>query len=247
MDTYGVTLLSGGLDSTTVATYAKTKVNHMSAITFDYGQSHSKEVICAKQIADIMSLEHKIIDISFLTEIAWYSALTNPELFPVPDSGQEGLQGHGIPITYVPLRNTIFVSLAASYLESTILHAIESNGRNPNQISAAVYLAPNAIDYSGYPDCRPEYFLQMQKTLEHGSKLWLEYGISISIETPIIKLSKKEIAQLGTKLNAPIEHTWSCYRAGDTPCTTCDSCVLRAKGFSEAKIVDPLFDRLGLQ
>jgi 7-cyano-7-deazaguanine synthase len=245
MTSFGVTLLSGGLDSTTVTTYAKDRVDQLMALTFHYGQTHSKEVDCARQIAGIMGIEHKLLDISFLSEVAWYSALTNPEQFPIPENRSEQEIGFGIPITYVPLRNTIFLSLSAAYLESQVLHAIEVDGMNPDDTRAVIYLAPNAIDYSGYPDCRPEYYEKMRDALEYGSKLWTQYGVRIEVETPIIELSKAEIAGMGTRIKAPLEYTWSCYQGGDVPCGGCDSCVLRAKGFEEAGIPDPLLVRLG--
>ncbi|MCI0439074.1 MAG: 7-cyano-7-deazaguanine synthase QueC, partial [Chloroflexi bacterium] len=217
MTSYGITLLSGGLDSTTVTAYAKSRVDRLTALTFHYGQTHSKEVDCARQIAAIMGIEHRLLDISFLGEVAWYSALTNPERFPIPKDRSEGEIGFGIPITYVPLRNTIFLSLAAAYIESNVLHAIEVEGLGPEDAEARIYLAPNAIDYSGYPDCRPEYFAKMRESLEYGSKLWTQYGVRINVETPIIALSKAEIAEMGVRLKAPLEHTWSCYAGGDVP------------------------------
>ena len=240
MPSYGVTLLSGGLDSTTVAAYAKDRVDNMSAITFHYGQSHAKEVDCAVRIAGIMGIEHSLLDISFLSDVAWYSALINPDRFPVP-SGRSGKEiGHGVPITYVPMRNTIFLSLAAAYLESQVLYAIEVDGVDATDVAAFVYMAPNALDYSGYPDCRPDFYESMRRTLELGSKLWTEYEVPIKVKTPIIDLSKAEIASLGTSLGAPLEHTWSCYEGGAFPCGSCDSCILRAKGFAEAGIFDPM-------
>ena len=245
MTTYGVTLLSGGLDSTTVAAYAMGRVQHLTALTFYYGQTHSKEVDCAKKIADLMGIEHRLIDISFLGEVAWYSALTNPELFPIPRDRSAQEIGFGIPITYVPLRNTIFLALSAAFLESRALHAIEVEGLDPEEAAAYLYVAPNAIDYSGYPDCRPEYFKKIRQTLEYGSKLWTQYRIPINVETPIIGLAKAEIAELGIRLKAPLEHTWSCYEGGDVPCGGCDSCILRARGFDQAGIPDPLMARLG--
>ena len=245
MATYGVTLLSGGLDSTTVTAYAKDRVQHLAALTFRYGQTHSKEVECAQHIAALMGIEHTLIDISFLSDVAWYSALTNPELFPIPQNRSHEQIGFGIPITYVPLRNTIFLSLAAAYLESRMLHAIEVEGMSPEDVQATLYMAPNAIDYSGYPDCRPEFYEKMKQTLEYGSKLWTEYHVPIAVETPVIDMSKAEIAELGARLKAPIEYTWSCYEGGDTPCGKCDSCILRAKGFDEAGMLDPLLVRLG--
>ena len=193
-----------------------------------------------------MGIKHKLIDVSFLSEVAWFSALTNPELFPMPHVRQHERIGAEIPTTYVPLRNTIFLALSAAFLESNVLHAIEVEGISPEVVSACLYMAPNAIDYSGYPDCRPEYFEKVRETLEYGCKLWTQYGISITVETPIIELSKAEIAKLGVRLNAPLEHTWSCYKGGETPCGECDSCVLRAKGFELAGIPDPLIVRLGI-
>ena len=245
MPSYGVTLLSGGLDSTTVAAYAKGLVDNMSALTFRYGQNHSKEVDCAVRVAGLMGIEHRLVDISFLSDVAWYSALTNPDCFPVPSGRSAEEIGYGVPITYVPMRNTIFLSLAAAYLESRVLHAIEVEGVAASGVDAFVYIAPNAIDYSGYPDCRPEFYDRVRGTFEVGSKLSTEYGVQIKVETPIIHLSKAEIAALGTRLGAPLDHTWSCYEGGDVPCGSCDSCILRARGFSEAGIPDPLLLRLG--
>ena len=245
MTSFGVTLLSGGLDSTTVTAYARSRCDHLFALTFLYGQSHSVEVRCAQQIAEILGVEHKLVDISFLGEVAWYSALTNPEAFPVPGGREANKMGASIPITYVPLRNTIFIALSAAYVESQVLHAIEVKGLSSEDVEARLYMAPNAIDYSGYPDCRPEYFQQMAQTLRYGSKLGAQYGVHIQVETPIIKMSKPEIVRMGMKLNAPLEHTWSCYEGGEVPCGSCDSCVLRAKGFAEAGVPDPLLVRLG--
>ncbi len=245
MRSYGVTLLSGGLDSTTVAAYAKGRVDNMSAITFRYGQSHAKEVDCAARIAGLLDIEHRLLDVSFLADVAWYSALTHPDRFPVPSGRATEEIGHGVPITYVPLRNTIFLSLAAACLESRVLYAIEVEGVAASDVAASVYMAPNALDYSGYPDCRPEFYATIRRTLDLGSKLWMEYAVPIRVETPIINLSKAEIAALGVRLGAPLEHTWSCYEGGELPCGACDSCVLRAKGFAEAGFADPLLVRLG--
>lgn len=244
MPHYGVTLLSGGLDSTTVLAHAKGQVDHMSALTFQYGQTHSKEVDCARRIANIMGVEHELLDISFLSQVAWYSALTNPDRFPVPSDRSEEQIGHGVPITYVPMRNTIFLSLASAYLESRVLHAIEVEGADPSSVTASVYMAPNALDYSGYPDCRPEFYQAMKEALALGSKLWTEYQVPIRVDTPIIKLSKAEIVALGVSLGAPLEYTWSCYEGRDLPCGSCDSCILRAKGFAMAGMPDPLLERL---
>ena len=245
MTSFGVSLLSGGLDSTTVTAYARDRVDRLTALTFYYGQTHSKEVDCARLIAGLLGVEHQLIDISFLGRVAWYSALTSPESFPIPRNRPDQEIGFGVPITYVPLRNTIFLALSAAYLESQALSAIEVDGMSHDQVGAVLYMAPNAIDYSGYPDCRPEYFETARRTLEYGSKLWTQYGVRIQVETPIIGLSKAEIAELGLRLEAPLEHTWSCYDGSELPCEGCDSCLLRARGFEEAGIPDPLMVRLG--
>jgi 7-cyano-7-deazaguanine synthase len=244
MTSYGVTLLSGGLDSTTVTTHARLETDHLTALTFYYGQTHSKEVDCARRVAQALGLEHRLLDISFLREVAWYSALTNPDQFPIPTDTPAQQIGNSIPITYVPLRNTIFVSLAAAFLESQALYAIEREGLAPAQLDARIYLAPNAIDYSGYPDCRPEFFAKMRESLGYGSKLWTQYGVPIEINTPIIRMSKAEIVRWAVELAAPLELTWSCYQGGDTPCGVCESCVLRALGFQEAGCPDPALARL---
>ena len=239
MPSYGVSLLSGGLDSTTVTALAKRKTDHLTALTFHYGQSHSKEVDCAAEVARSLGVTQKLLDISFLGKVAWYSALTNPEQFPMPEDREASRMGNSIPITYVPLRNTIFLSLAAASLESQVLYAIEIEHVLPEDVQAYIYMAPNAIDYSGYPDCRPEFFQKMGESLGYGSKLWTEYHVPLQIEAPIIELSTADIVRLAMELEAPLELTWSCYQGGEIPCGRCDSCILRASGFRAAGYPDP--------
>ena len=239
MPSYGVSLLSGGLDSTTVTALAKGKTDHLTALTFHYGQSHSKEVDCAAEVARSLGVTQELLDISFLGKVAWYSALTNPEQFPMPEDRDASRMGNSIPITYVPLRNTIFLSLAAASLESQVLYAIEIEHVLPEDIQAYIYMAPNAIDYSGYPDCRPEFFQKMGESLGYGSKLWTEYHVPLQIEIPIIEMSKADIVRLAMELEAPLELTWSCYQGGEIPCGRCDSCILRASGFRAAGYPDP--------
>ena len=239
MPTYGVSLLSGGLDSTTVTALAKGKTDHLTALTFHYGQSHSKEVNCAAEVARSLGVTQELLDISFLGKVAWYSALTNPEQFPMPEDREASRMGNSIPITYVPLRNTIFLSLAAASLESQVLYAIEIEHVLPEDVQAYIYMAPNAIDYSGYPDCRPEFFQKMGESLGYGSKLWTEYHVPLQIEIPIIEMSKADIVRLAMELEAPLELTWSCYQGGEIPCGRCDSCILRASGFRAAGYPDP--------
>ena len=239
MPSSGVSLLSGGLDSTTVTALAKSKTDHLTALTFHYGQSHSKEVDCAAEVARSLGVTQELLDISFLGKVAWYSALTNPEQFPMPEDREASRMGNSIPITYVPLRNTIFLSLAAASLESQVLYAIEIEHVLPEDIQAYIYMAPNAIDYSGYPDCRPEFFQKMGESLGYGSKLWTEYHVPLQIEIPIIEMSKTDIVRLAMVLEAPLELTWSCYQGGEIPCGRCDSCILRASGFRAAGYPDP--------
>ena len=243
MTSFGVSLLSGGLDSTIVTSYAVREIECLNAVTFKYGQTHVKEIDCAKNITTVLKINHKVIDISFVQNLSWYSSLTNPDDFTASTKRPEKEIGENIPITYVPLRNTIFISLAAAALESDVLNAIENKNLDPSTISAKLFMAPNAIDYSGYPDCRPEFFESAINTINLGSKLSTEYDVHIEIVTPIIDKTKAEIIQLGMKLHSPIELTWSCYDGGQKPCNQCDSCILRARGFAELGIKDPSFKR----
>jgi len=240
----GVILLSGGLDSTTMATYAIKQGYGLTGLTFHYGQKHSKEVESAKKIAELLGINQEVIDISFFRKLAWYSALTSSNDFAIPKHRNAKEMTNDIPITYVPLRNTFFITLAAAFLESEALNLIENKKLNPANCEVSIFVAANAIDYSGYPDCRPEFYQAMAKTLFKGSKLGAQYGIAINIETPLISKTKAEIVNLGIELGAPLEHTWSCYEGGEVPCGRCDSCVLRAKGFATAGYEDPLIVRL---
>jgi 7-cyano-7-deazaguanine synthase len=240
----GVILLSGGLDSTTVAAYAKKRGYELTAITLHYGQKHSKEVESAKKIAQIMSIKHEVIDISFFKKLAWYSALTSSEAFAIPKQRRNSEMAKDIPITYVPLRNTFFITIAAAFVESEVLDLIERQKVAPGEVQASIFIAANAIDYSGYPDCRPEYYKRMAKALFEGSKLGAQYKKPINIETPILLKTKAEIVKMAMELKAPLEYTWSCYEGGEFPCGKCDSCILRAKGFADAGYEDPLTLRL---
>ena len=246
LKTFGVSLLSGGLDSTTVTAYAKSRIDDLTSLTFMYGQTHSKEVECARRISSMLGVRHKLIDISFLRDVAWYSALTNPDDFKIPVGRRDDEIGSGVPISYVPMRNTIFLYLASSYLESQDLHAIEIGGIDSSQIKASIFMAPNEIDYSGYPDCRPEFYEQFANILKAGSKLSSQYEIHVSIETPIIHMSKAQIIKMAVELNLPLQHTWSCYTGEEEPCGECDSCKLRSNGFREAGLIDPLITKNGI-
>ena len=240
----GVVLLSGGLDSTTTTAFAKNEGYEVHALTVNYGQKLSKEVECARIVAEKLGINHKIIDASSFKEVAWYSALTHPEFFGVPKGRSMDEMMKEIPITYVPMRNTFFIVLAAAYLESVVLHKIEKEKVKPNEIEARIFIAANYLDYSGYPDCRPEFYEKINELMSLASKVGTEHGIEMRIETPLLRLGKKEIVELGTRVKAPLEWTWSCYEGGEVPCGKCDSCLLRAKGFREVGIEDPLILRL---
>ena len=137
------------------------------------------------------------------------------------------------------MRNTFLLSLASAYLESYVLQAIEGDGAAPHSVRAAIFIAANAIDYSGYPDCRPEFFASLAETLRLGSKIGTQYGIPFAIETPLLQMTKAQIVRHAIAIGAPLERTWSCYEGGSAPCGGCDSCLLREKGFAEAGVPDP--------
>ncbi|MGE3270446.1 MAG: 7-cyano-7-deazaguanine synthase QueC [Chloroflexota bacterium] len=235
----GLVLLSGGLDSTTVAAMAVRQGYDLSAVTVHYGQAHAREIDSARKVAEALGIRLRVVDLAFFKDLAWYSALTHPEEFALPAERSVEDMAADIPITYVPLRNTLFVTLAAAFLESEALDAIEQRGVDPQHLEATVFVAANALDYSGYPDCRPEFYASVVETVRLGSKLGTQYGVPIRVETPLIAMSKADIARAAVAANAPLEHTWSCYEGGLVPCRRCDSCLLRAKGFSEAGIADP--------
>lgn len=232
-------MLSGGLDSTVVATQAVRQGYEITAVTLEYGQTHRREVEAARQVAERLGLRHSVVDVAFYKELAWYSALTHPELCPLPTDRAPDAMAHDIPITYVPMRNTFFLTAGAALLESVALSAIEREGVAPAQLEAVLFIAANAVDYSGYPDCRPEYYAAVLEALRLGSKLGTQYGVPFRIETPLIQLTKADIIRLGLELGAPLDLSWSCYEGGARPCGRCDSCLLRAKGFAEAGSDDP--------
>jgi len=219
-----VVLLSGGLDSVTAAAMAKAEGYTLHALTFCYGQRHVREVHSAKRIATAIGvIRHLILDLD-LRQIGG-SALTAE--IPVPKG--RGLEeiGAGIPVTYVPARNTIFLSYALALAEVTG--------------SEAIVLGVNAIDYSGYPDCRPEYIAAFEQMANLATKTGIEGRSKLIIYTPLIHLTKAEIVRQGAALGVDFQLTWSCYdpTPDGQPCGTCDSCILRARGFAEAGIQDP--------
>jgi 7-cyano-7-deazaguanine synthase len=236
----GVLSFSGGQDSTTVLTYAKNLGYELYALSFIYGQTLSREIEQAKKICKVLGVKHEIFDISAFRNIAWFSALTHPEKLPIQRyERHEELRGR-IPFTYVPLRNSFFLICCTAYLESVALNKIELEGINPKDIEACVFIAANSIDYSNYPDCRPEFFRKAEEFLNIGSKLWTFYNVKIRIKAPLINMSKKEITELGVRLKAPLHLTWTCYVGDKEACGKCPSCLLRIKGFKEAGYIDPI-------
>jgi 7-cyano-7-deazaguanine synthase len=219
-----VCLLSGGLDSATCLAYARREGFECYALSFDYGQRHRIELEAARRIANALgAADHRVAKIDL--RVFGHSALTDE--IEVPKGRDETAMGHGIPITYVPARNTIFLSFALAWAE--VLEASD------------IYIGVNALDYSGYPDCRPEFIETFERMSNLATKAGVEGRTRIQIRTPLIQLSKADIVRLGRELNVPFALTHSCYdpdsRGG--ACGACDSCLLRAKGFREAGVTDP--------
>ena len=218
-----VCLISGGLDSCVTSFIAKKQGYEIYAISFNYGQLHKKELDCSNKIAQAVGVEDRIIiDVDF-QKFGIFSLL-NTSSASIQDHGLKDI-GKEIPSTYVPARNTVFLSLALAYAES-----IDAD---------AIFIGVNAVDYSGYPDCRPEYIQAYQKMANLATKKGVE-GRSIKIEAPLLQLTKSEIIKTGLKLNAPLADTWSCYRGEELACGRCDSCILRLKGFKDAGVEDPI-------
>ena len=213
-----IVLLSGGLDSATTLYYAKAKGFKVFGLIFDYGQRHKKEIQCALKIAKAARCPYQVVKIS----LPWKGSALLDKKIKVPRLRR--LDNAGIPPTYVAARNVIFLSFAASYAEAVGAQKI--------------FIGANAVDYSGYPDCRPDFFAAFQKVLKKGLKTGVE-GHTISVETPLISLTKAQIVRLGAKLKVPYGLTWSCYTGLRHTCGQCDSCRLREKGFEEAGILDP--------
>jgi 7-cyano-7-deazaguanine synthase len=218
-----VILLSGGLDSSTVLYQAQADGYECYAISFDYQQRHRRELESARLVAKKLGVqEHQTVNFDLRQ---WGgSALTDNQL-ALPESRSLDQMAENIPITYVPARNTIFLSFALAYAEAIA--------------SERVYIGVNALDYSGYPDCRPDFINAMQEVFRLGTKQG-RVGEPISIIAPLINLKKTEIIQLGNQLGVPWELTWSCYAGEEKACGVCDSCLLRLAAFEELGLVDPI-------
>jgi len=226
-----IVLLSGGLDSTTVLAIAKAEGFEPCALSFRYGQRHEVELKSAARVAAAMNVtEHLIAEID-LRRFGG-SALTSDTAVPKERSPDE--MGKGIPVTYVPARNTVFLSFALAWAE--VLD------------SSDIFVGVNALDYSGYPDCRPEYIAAYQQMANLATKAGVEGRQRLKIHTPLIQLTKGKIIRKGIELGVDYALTSSCYDPGEDarPCGACDSCQLRAKGFAEAGIADPLLVRFGM-
>lgn len=229
--TKAVVLLSGGLDSATALAVAQADGVLPYALSLRYGQRHAVELAAARRLAEAMGVvEHLVLDLD-LRPIGG-SALT--AAIPVPKGRAPAEMSAGIPVTYVPARNTIFLSLALAWAETLAAEAI--------------YIGVNALDYSGYPDCRPEYIEAFARLAELATAAGVSGRQRIAIRTPLIDLSKADIIRLGARLGVDYAATSSCYDPGPDgrPCGQCDACLLRAKGFADAGIADPLFTRFGI-
>lgn len=218
-----VVLLSGGIDSSTTLTIAKAEGYECYALSFDYGQRHKIELESAKKVAKHMGVKEHLI-VSFDLRKIGGSALTTQAAVPKGEV-------EGIPVTYVPARNTIFLSFALAWAE--VLEC------------SKIFIGANIMDYSGYPDCRPEYLRAFEEMANLATKVAVEGKIKFKIEAPLLYMKKSEIIKKGLTLGLDYSLTWSCYDPqGDsenpTPCLKCPSCLYRLKGFEEAGIKDPL-------
>ncbi|MEX2263250.1 MAG: 7-cyano-7-deazaguanine synthase QueC [Bryobacteraceae bacterium] len=219
-----VCLVSGGLDSATALAAAIRDGYECHALSFDYGQRHKVELEAARRVAaSLGAVEHKVVSLDL--RLFGGSALTGDVAVPKRRSAAE--MGVGIPVTYVPARNTVFLSVALAWAE--VLEA------------ADLFIGVNALDYSGYPDCRPEYIEAFEGMANLATRAGVEGGVRFRIHAPLIRLTKAEIIKLGSELGVDFSLTRSCYDPDETgqPCGTCDSCLLRRKGFEEAGLTDP--------
>lgn len=218
-----VVLLSGGLDSTVACALAKKAGHALHCLSFDYGQRHARELESAAAVAKHFgAAEHLVLRLD-LGRIGG-SALTDKAI-AVPTGRDEARMAADIPPTYVPARNTVMLAHALALAEV--------------RDADTIWVGVNALDYSGYPDCRPEYLAAFEKMANLATKRGVE-GRPVRIEAPLLHMTKADIVRAGYAAGAPLQLTWSCYQGGAAACGTCDSCVLRVKGFREAGFVDPI-------
>lgn len=216
-----VVLLSGGLDSTTALYLAKKEGFEVYAISFDYGQKHDKELECAKIIAEEAGVADYIVVKTNMN--TWGASALTDSSIGVPEGNIDSKE---IPVTYVPARNMIFLSFAASYAE--VVGAQD------------IFIGVSEVDYSGYVDCRQEFLDSMEKTINLGTVCGAEQGKKIKIRAPFINMTKAEEVKLGMELGVDYGKTWSCYNGGEEACGTCDSCKLRLAAFENAGHKDPI-------
>jgi 7-cyano-7-deazaguanine synthase len=219
-----VCLLSGGLDSATCLALARRSGFETYALSFDYGQRHRVELAAAARVAESLgAADHRVMELDL--RVFGNSALTAD--IDVPKGRSEEMMGSGIPVTYVPARNTIFLSLALAWAE--VLEAQD------------IFIGVNALDYSGYPDCRPEFIAAFESMANLATKTGVEGRTTVKIHTPLISLTKAGIVKLGKELGVNFSLTHSCYDPDEMgrPCGLCDSCLLRRRGFAEAGLIDP--------
>jgi 7-cyano-7-deazaguanine synthase len=224
-ETPAVILLSGGLDSATTAAIARHKGYELFALSVDYGQRHHFELEAARRVAQAMgATRHVTLDVGLA--VLGGSALT--DALEVPKDRAADAMAHGIPVTYVPARNTVFLSLALAYAETVG--------------AADIFLGVNAVDYSGYPDCRPEFIEAFQRLANLATKAGVEGQLKFTIHTPLIRLTKAQIIRRGVELGVDYSLTHSCYDPDEEglSCGRCDACQLRRRGFAEAGLCDPL-------
>jgi 7-cyano-7-deazaguanine synthase len=218
-----VILLSGGLDSSTVLYQAKEDGCECYAISFDYQQRHRKELSSALMVGKRAGIiQHQVVNFDLRQ---WGGSALTDDKIDLPQQRSLDEMADHIPVTYVPARNTIFLSFALGYAEAIA--------------AERVYIGVNALDYSGYPDCRLDYIQAMQEVFSLGTKQRRE-GQGIKIMAPLIDLKKTEIIQLGNQLGVPWDLTWSCYAGGDAACGVCDSCQLRLAAFAQLGLEDPI-------
>lgn len=218
-----IVLLSGGLDSSTVLYQARQDGFECYALSFDYQQRHRQELEAAKRIALALGVaEHRVVSFDLR---AWGGSALTDQSIDLPQNRDLAQMAEEIPVTYVPARNTIFLSFALAYGE-----AIDAE---------RIYLGVNALDYSGYPDCRSDYLQAMQTAFDLGTKRGRE-GRPITLTAPLIDLRKTDIIRLGNQLGVAWADTWSCYSDQEQACGRCDSCQLRLAAFAELGLVDPL-------
>ena len=218
-----VVLLSGGLDSAVTLAYAKREGYRCDALTFRYGQRHGREIDSAGRIAAVFGVDHHLV-VDLEKTLFTGSALT--EGFDVPLDRSDQMMSKEIPVTYVPARNTVFLSLSLAYAEQFSIFDL--------------FIGVNAVDYSGYPDCRPDFIDAFEKVANLGTKRGVEGKGCFQIHAPLIDKTKVEIIRLGTELGVDFSMTWSCYNPtrDGTACGRCDSCLIRRRAFKEAGFED---------